>query len=87
MEPTSFGSNACYNISRIRSDRYHVKLEGTRIDVVENFLNFDLFSMNMESMGFQLRFKSRIDYGGSLLTENERKLNNMFWSFEFSKGF
>ena len=54
MEPTSFASNACYDPSRIGDDRYYVKLEGTRIDVIESFLDFDLFSMNIESVGFQL---------------------------------
>ena len=87
MELTSFESNACYNLSSIENERSHVKLEGTRIDVRESFLDFDLFLMNIESIGFHLQFKLRIDCKVSLLTDNERRLNNMFWSFEFSRGY
>lgn len=64
-----------------------LELFACRIDVVKSFLDFDLFSRDIESIGFHLEFKSRIDCKGSLLTDNEKRLNNMFWSFEFSRGF
>lgn len=85
MERKEDSINECYSIETVNKEFYRINFYGTRINQMEKDFDYNIFKYTLASMGFVEVLKGPINYNMDHLSENEKKLTQMYIAFEFRR--